>query len=348
MKAGVLEKYGLITWKDVPDPVSGDSDVLIKVTHASICGTDQHILKGEFHPRTRLPLIPGHEFAGMVAAVGSSVERFKTGDKVTVDPIIWCGECAACKMGHFPACTKLKLVGIDLDGGFAELLAVPEFMVYPVDDNIPGGHAALIGILSVGFHATKRAKLQAGDSVLIWGAGKVGQSILQAVRTITSGLVFMVDILDKRLRLSSDNYSNVIPVNALIEDPVAFIKDQTNGRGVDVAFEAVGHATLQNNMIHPVRGCVQSIRGAGKVCTLGLADNPAPIVMKELIWKEGLIITSRGSHGEYPDVIQHLKAGKLKPEILISRKIPADQMQKGFDLLESEPEHNLKIIIEIP
>ncbi|MGC9343719.1 MAG: alcohol dehydrogenase catalytic domain-containing protein, partial [Bacteroidales bacterium] len=100
MKAAVLENYGKINPKNIPDPVIKDDEVLVKVTYASICGSDQHIYKGEFHPRTKLPLVPGHEFAGVIMEIGKNVSGFKAGEKVTVDPIIPCGNCPACKRKH--------------------------------------------------------------------------------------------------------------------------------------------------------------------------------------------------------------------------------------------------------
>jgi threonine dehydrogenase-like Zn-dependent dehydrogenase len=346
MKAAVLTQYGKIKWEDVPDPVIRDSQVLVKVSYAGICGSDQHIFKGDFHPRTRIPMIPGHEFAGTIFEVGKKVKSIKSGEKVVVDPIIWCGECPACRLGQYPACTFLKLLGVDLDGGFAEYVAVNEEMVYKVNPKISDKHATLTEVYSIGFHACRRANLQKTDTLAIWGAGKIGQSILQAARTKTSGTIFMIDILENRLKIATDNYSDIVAINYLKEDPVALIKEHTKGRGVDIAFEAIGHAFLIKDRPHPVRGCIQSIRGAGTVCVLGLADEPAPIIMKELIWKEARIVASRVSQGEFSEAIHHLELGHLKPEILISDVIPGSSVQKAFQVLEEEPEHHLKILLK--
>ena len=160
MKAAVIEEYNKISWKNKTNPVPKDNEVLVQIAHASICGTDQHIFRGEFHPRTHLPLIPGHEFAGTVVKKGKDVLRLKEGDRVAVDPIIWCGKCPACQLGHFPACTSLKLVGIDLDGGFAEYISVNESMCFQLKEDIPLKHAALIELLAIGLHACKRAGLE--------------------------------------------------------------------------------------------------------------------------------------------------------------------------------------------
>ncbi|MCK5705908.1 MAG: alcohol dehydrogenase catalytic domain-containing protein, partial [Cyclobacteriaceae bacterium] len=103
MKAAVLEKYNEFNVVEKPDPVMTETDVLVRVQYASICGSDQHLYKGDFHPRTKLPFTPGHEFAGIVEKIGEQVDGFQIGDHVTVDPIMWCGECDACKNKHYPA-----------------------------------------------------------------------------------------------------------------------------------------------------------------------------------------------------------------------------------------------------
>jgi (R,R)-butanediol dehydrogenase/meso-butanediol dehydrogenase/diacetyl reductase len=346
MKAAILSEYNLVEWKEMDKPECGSGEVLIRVNFASICGTDQHIHKGEFHPRTQTPMIMGHEFAGEIVEVGSEVTGFKVGEKVAPDPIIWCGLCPACLRGHFPACTSLKLIGIDSDGGFVQYIALPPSMLYRLPSEIPDEHAALIEILSIGFHAKNKAGVEKEDVIAIWGSGKVGLCILEAVRTVTDKPVFMVDILEERLAIGPKHYDRVIPINALKEDPVERILKETEGKGVDIAFEAVGHAAKPDQLVNPVRGCVQSIRGGGTVCVLGLGSEPAPIVFKELIWKEGRIVSSRVSHGEYSEAISNLEKGNLKPEALISRILPASQTQEAFEILDANPANNIKILLD--
>jgi len=346
MNAAVLTEYKKVEWKSVDIPEISGNEVLIKVGYACICGSDQHVFLGEFHPRTVLPLIQGHEFAGVIVETGPDVKNFKPGDRVAVDPIIWCGHCPACKRHHYPACSALKLVGIDLDGGFSEFMKVPESMLYRVTDKISDKHAALVEVLSIGFHACNRAKVCAGDRIVIWGAGKVGQSILQAVRTKTQNTVIMVDILDERLAIAKKAYSDIHIVNAAKINAVEKIKELTGGEGVDIAFEAVGHAKDIAGVVNPVRGCIQSIRGAGIICVLGLSSEPSPIVMKELIWKEGIIMTSRVSHGEFAETIENMNMGTLKPDAIVTDILHPSQTQKAFEMLEEEPQKHLKILLK--
>jgi threonine dehydrogenase-like Zn-dependent dehydrogenase len=220
-------------------------------------------------------------------------------------------------------------------------------MAYAVEPNISDRDAALIEVFSIGFHACRRAELKKNDTVVIWGAGRIGQSILQAARTITENSIFIVDILDSRLQIAAHNFSRIIPINARQTDPLTVIRDYTKNRGVDVAFEAVGHAETLEERPHPVRGCILSIRGAGTVCVLGLADDPAPLIMKELIWREARIVASRVNHGEFSDAIYHLARGHLKPAALISSELPANEIQTAFQLLEQAPEKYLKFLIKV-
>jgi 2-desacetyl-2-hydroxyethyl bacteriochlorophyllide A dehydrogenase len=347
MKAAVIREYGKINLEEVKTPGLKSGNVLVRIKYASICGSDQHIFKGEFHPRTTLPLIAGHEFAGVVEEVGKDVKNIKRGEKVTVDPIIWCGKCAACKVGHYPACTSLKLVGIDLDGGFAEYISVPASMIFKIPENVSDEFAALVEILSIGFHASARAGLEKNDDILIVGTGKVGQSIMHAAKTITKGKIIMADILNERLSIASSAFPDIHTVNMASTDPIAFVKEVTNGRGVDIAFEAVGHEVNIEGRFNPVRTCINAIKGGGKVCVLGLSDHPTSILMKELIWKEARIITSRVSHGEFAGVIKALANGTLNPEKMITGVLNLGDAQKGFILLDKEPAKNLKILLKV-
>lgn len=347
MKAAVLESYKNFKWKEVEKPKVKAGEVLVRLKYASICGSDMHIFNGDFHPRTPIPYIPGHEMGGVIEEIGEGVQGFVIDDKVAIDPIIWCGKCPACQIEHYTACSSLKLLGIDMNGGFCELISVPSSMLYKAEKNIPDEHVALVEIYGIGFHANNRAQTKEGQTIAIWGAGRVGQVILQAARTKTKNTIFIVDVLDNRLNIASTNYENVVAINAAKENPVDVIKAQTNGKGVDIAFEAVGHADHIEGIPNPIRCCIQAIRGAGTVCVLGLSDEPAPIIFKELIWKEAKIVTSRNTHGEFSEVLTHLNNGSLKPEALISKVMPGSEIQTAFELLEKEKNNYLKVLLDL-
>ena len=347
MKAAVLQKYGRIEIENREIPPYSDDELLIRVKYASICGSDQHIYKGEFHPRTKLPLVPGHEFSGVIAGIGKKIKGYQLDEKVCVDPIIPCGNCPACKRNHFPACTSLKLVGIDLDGGFSEYIVVKPELVYKVPENVSLQSAALVELLSIGYHASSRAEVSANNSIVIWGAGKVGQAILHAAKTITKGAVFIVDILDERLSLAKNAFPDIHIINLKKVDAIEYIMENTNGFGVDIAFEAIGHYEEIEAKLNPARSCIKSIRGGGKVCVLGLSDEPTEVLFKELIWKEATIISSRVSHGEYKQSLENMKNGSLKPESMITSIVPLEQANDAFLALENDPANNLKILLDL-
>ncbi len=347
MKAAVTTRYKNIEWQDVPVPQVNDDDVLIHVGYAGICGSDQHIFLGEFAPRTSTPLIQGHEFGGRVAAVGKNVKDFQVGDRLVVDPIVPCGTCGACQIQHYPACTSLKLIGVDMDGGFGEYVTAKPHMCYKISETISDRHAALVELFSIGFHACNRSGIKAGDSALIWGGGRVGQVIMQAARTKTDQPIFVVDISDNRLKIAVETCRDIIPINPTKQNPVDVVREHTNGRGVDIAFEAVGHAVNIDGIPDPVIGCVRSIRGGGTVCVLGLSDHAVPLVMKEIIWREAKLIASRVSHGEFRDAIDNMEQGKLNPEALISKEKHASEAQNAFEILQADPDNNLKIILQV-
>ena len=227
------------------------------------------------------------------------------------------------------------------------MISVPQSMVLKLPGNIHGRHAALIELLSIGFHASKRAGVKKSDNIVIWGCGKVGNAILLASKIKSDGKIFLIDILDERLARAKEAFPDIVTINSSREDPVEMIREQTGNKGVDIAFEAVGHALISAHMVHPVRGCVQAIKGGGTVCVLGLSDQPAPLIMKELIWKEAKIIASRVSHGEFSETIDHLSEGSLNPDYLITASKPMNEAQKAFEILKAEPENHLKILLEL-
>jgi threonine dehydrogenase-like Zn-dependent dehydrogenase len=234
-----------------------------------------------------------------------------------------------------------------MDGGFGQYVAAKPHMLYKLTDNISDKLGSLVEVMGIGFHSVNRAEVKQSDHIAIWGTGKVGQCILQAVKTRTDGQIFLIDLLEDRLQLAKKAYPEVITINALNEDPVEIIKEKTDGKGVDIAFEAVGHDMSNGLTLNPVRGCIGVIRGAGKVIVLGLGDEPAPVVFKELIWKEAKIIASRVSHGEFAEVIDNMDKGRLKPDVLISDVFKASEVQTAFELLEKQPEKHLKILLKL-
>ncbi|MEW6580064.1 MAG: alcohol dehydrogenase catalytic domain-containing protein, partial [Chloroflexota bacterium] len=179
MQAAQVQAPGTARIVEMVTPLPGPGDVLIEVRAAGICGTDLHIYHGQYE--ATYPIVPGHEFSGVVAAVGSEVLRFRPGDRVTADPNIPCGRCPFCQRNEPNQCQSLAAIGVTRDGGFARYVVVPEGNVFPIG-SLPFDEAALVEPLACVVWGLKRVSVQPGDSVLIFGAGPMGCLVLQAVQ----------------------------------------------------------------------------------------------------------------------------------------------------------------------
>ena len=181
MKAGILFGAKDIRVGDVSDPVIGPDDVLLESHMAGICGTDLHIYRGEFEKRVSYPAIQGHEFGGIIVDAGANGSGFKAGDRVVIDPILSCHQCPACLTGHVNACQTLKLLGVDLDGGYGQFVSLPANRLFALPDSIPMKHAPMVEMYALGHHMLQRGRIQPGETVVILGAGKLGLSILDVL-----------------------------------------------------------------------------------------------------------------------------------------------------------------------
>ncbi|HSJ54140.1 MAG TPA: alcohol dehydrogenase catalytic domain-containing protein, partial [Anaerolineae bacterium] len=203
MKAGIVYADRDIRLGDAPDPRVAPDQVLVAPAYAGICGTDLHIYRGEFHDRVRYPAILGHEFGGIVQEAGRDVQGYRAGDRVVVDPILPCQACPACLSGHLNACRGLKLLGIDLDGGFGQYVAAPANRLYPLPDGVPLAHAPMVEMYGLGHHVLRRGQVQPGESVAILGAGRLGLSVLDVLcHTAGAVLTIVADLQPFRLEVA--------------------------------------------------------------------------------------------------------------------------------------------------
>src|SRR5256714_1482829 len=219
-------------------PAGGTNDLLIRVRAAGVCHSDAHYRAG-VSPVARLPLTLGHEVAGVVEQTGEHVENFKPGDRVCVHYLVTCGSCAFCRQGNEQFCATAEMIGKHRDGGYAEFIVVPERSVFRLPDEIPFEQGAVLMCSSAtSLHALNKARLRFGETVAIFGVGGLGISALQLARHFGAAEVFAVEINPHKLELAER--FGAIPVNASVGNPVAKIRELTDGRGVDVALELVG------------------------------------------------------------------------------------------------------------
>ena len=302
---------------DVPHPQVGPVDVLIRVQAAGICHSDAHYRAGRSRVEP-LPLILGHETAGVVEQVGHSVTRFQPGDRVCVNYMVTCGACDYCHRGSEQFCVSGKMIGKYRDGGYAEYLSVPGRSVFMLPDSIPFEHGAILMCSSAtAFHALRKARLQPGETAVVFGAGGLGMSAVQLAQAFGAAQVFAVDIRPEKLNLAEK--LGAIAINAAQADPVAAIRAQTGGRGVDVALELIG---LPLTMEQAFR----SLAILGRVAIAGITERAMSIApYMDLINKETEVIgVSDHLAQEIPLLLEWARTKKLDLSPLVTQVVPLD------------------------
>jgi 2-desacetyl-2-hydroxyethyl bacteriochlorophyllide A dehydrogenase len=346
MKAAILIDDQKIRFGEVPVPSPKKDQVLVHVHWASICGTDLHIFLGEFKPRVTYPRILGHEFSGVVESVGENVSHLKKGDRVVVDPILWCNQCPACLNGNQNACQSLRLLGVDIDGGFTEYVAADVDKVFKVPEGISLRNAALIELYSLGVHSTRKAMIEPGDKVVILGAGRLGLSVLEVIKQTAASWVCSVDHLKNRLEIAKKLRAD-LSIQVREKDPVEEILALTDGTGVDRVIETVGTAVGIENRDMPIAQAVRMVRHGGRIVVMGMGSQITPVFWKTFVEKEVQLVGSRVTLGDFPRALSLMSRGRFHPDLLISKECNLEETGEAFRLLEKEPHRFLKILIKV-
>jgi L-iditol 2-dehydrogenase len=341
MKAMVLTAYKRLEIQEVPRPEPGPHDVLVGVRACGICGSDVHGYDGSSGRRIP-PIVMGHEAAGVVEAVGSEVRRFRPGDRVTFDSTVHCGECGFCRAGQINLCDRRQVIGVSpgeyrRHGAFAEAVVVPDRIVCGVPDAVPLEHAAMVEPLSVAVHAVRRARIAAGDKAIVVGCGMIGLLTIQAAKAAGASSLVAVDLDESRLaqaaRLGAD-----VTLGAR-EDVAARIAELTGGRGVDVAFEAVGAAA-------PIATAVRALRKGGTLVLIGNVTPKVEIDLQAIVTRELSVLGTCASCGEYPESLALLARGAVRLEGLITATAPLEEGPAWFERLYAGERGVMKVILQ--
>jgi len=340
MKALVKYKSGVgnVELLDVEEPACGDEQVKIEVSHCGVCGTDLHVYHDTF--KNYPPVILGHEFAGVVVETGKSVKSITVGENVTVLPAsaVMCGECIYCRTGQFMFCSQRRGMGHGVNGALTRYAVVRHDQVYKIPDAFSLAEAALCEPFACAVQATTElTNVRLGDVALISGPGPIGLMCLkilaaEGIKTIVAGLS------DDRLRLeAAKKMGATLVVNVDEQDLMSVVAEETEGMGVDVAFECSGAAPS-------IRNCFQALRRLGRYTQVGISGREITLNFDQILYKQLHVVGSVAySVSTWHRLLKILNQRAIKLADLITHELPLEGWKTAFDLCERK--EAIKVLI---
>lgn len=335
----ILRGGGDLRYETVADPAPAPNEAIVRVEACSICGSDVHAYHGK-HPRLTFPRILGHEFAGEIVAVGSALKSFRVGQRVCCDIDFACGECGPCLEGRGNICEKLRTMGFDRDGAYAEFAAVPEFNLYVLPDDVSYDQASAIQVLGISYHAVAhRVKPQAGERIAVIGAGPIGLGAALIAQSMGAE-VTITDILDYRLA-KAKALGVAHTIDSREGDLRARALAATAGRGFDKVIECVGG--LQERT---VADAVSMVKRGGQITIVGtFPDNKATIPIAYIKDREIDLNFSRGNFKAFAPCLELVASGRVDPDLYISHRFPLTRAEDALKLLEARNVEAHKIVL---
>lgn len=345
MKAYVLHDINDFRYEEIKEPSLGAGEVLVAVKAAGICGSD---IPRVFRTGTySYPLIPGHEFAGIVEKVGEDVDTAWIGKRVGVFPLIPCKKCVPCQGKKYEMCEKYGYLGSRTDGGFAEYVRVPVWNLLEIPDNVMLEQAAMLEPMAVAVHAIRRAEVSQNDVIAVWGLGTIGLFTIMFLKEMGCRNILAIGNknfqkeMAKWFGISADCYCD-----GNTEDVNEWIQSKSNGRGADIVFECVG----KNETV------VQAVKNAAAGGKVQLVGNPAGdmTLTKDVYWrilrKQLTLLgtwNSSFTHEETDDwhyVLERLASGRIQPEKVITHRFSLEELREGFELMRDKREEYVKVM----
>ena len=343
---------------EIPIPKPGLDEVLIKVIYSGICGSEIHeyldgpiFIPMEPHPLTgtKAPQTMGHEFGGRIVDVGSNVKGIAVGTIVTVNPLLACGACHACRRGRPNLCENLAYYGLIGNGGHAEYAVVKAANCVPIPNDVPAEYIAFGEPAGVAYHAVNQAQLTPGSSVIIIGGGPIGQMVSQYARQAGAAKVFLTEIASSRIDLTKkvgavDEVFNPMDIKIMDE-----VMARTDGKGVDCAFECCGGS--KTGMLEDTAAqAVELTRAEGTTVMVGTFADATEFHFNNVVLTERKIVGSWVWHSyeEYSKAMQMIVEGKIKVLPLITRKVRIENaVSDGIQTLHLHKDEQLKILVDL-
>ncbi len=342
MKALLLSQYNQLDLADLPAPEPGPDEILVRVAACGICGSDVHGYDGTSGRRIP-PIVMGHEAAGVVASTGPGVSKYKTGDRVTFDSTVYCGECEFCRQGEINLCNNRQVVGVSCGdyrraGAFAEYVVVPQRIAYHLPEALEFKEAAMLEAVSVALHAVRVSEMKGGETALVIGAGMIGLLTLQAAKAAGASRVLVADIDRTRLETAKNigaDETLLLSGNDLVKE----ILRQTEGRGVDLVLEAVGRQET-------IAASIAAVRKGGTVTLIGNISPEVKIPLQAVVSRQIRLQGSCASSGEYPQAMELLANGKIKVKSLITAVAPLEDGPRWFERLHAGEPNLMKVVLD--
>jgi L-gulonate 5-dehydrogenase len=337
MRAAVTVAPRRIEIQDLPDPAPGLDEALVRVETAGICGSDLHMFDGS-NPYANFPRTQGHEFSGRVVAFGGSYDGpVKVGDRVTVEPLLWCGDCYPCRHGRPNCCERIKVLGVHTDGAFADLIAVKTRALFPAGP-LDAELTALVEPVSIGMQVVTRGQVTGEDTVAIYGAGVIGQAVLVCARD-RGARCLVVDKIPSRLALAKELGADAV-AEAGKDDVPMLIKEWSNGDGPAVAVDATGAPAV-------IRAAIDAVAPAGRVVIVGISEGEVSIPVITFSRKELTVLGSRNNAGVFGAALDLVQRLNDQLRVLITHRYDLSQAQDALTLALDHPQHAQKVLLTL-
>lgn len=341
MKSLLLSEYNHLEIVDLPVPALEPHEALVKVEACGVCGSDVHGYDGTSGRRIP-PIVMGHEAAGTIAALGSAVTGLAEGDRVTFDSTVYCGRCDYCARGEVNLCEQRQVVGVSCGdyrrhGAFAEYVAVPQHIVYRLPESISFPEAAMLEAVAVALHAVRLSPIAQAKTAVVIGAGMIGLLTMQAARAAGCPRVLIADVDPLRLKLATEVGADAA-LHASGDALIAEVLRLTDGRGVDVAFEAVGKNET-------VQGAIDCVRKGGAVTLIGNIASEVTLPLQKVVTRQLRLQGSCASAGEYPEAIALVASGKIQVKPLITVVAALEEGPRWFERLHAREPNLMKVIL---
>lgn len=307
-----------------------EGEVKVAVGYVGICGTDMHIYHGVMDQRVSIPQTIGHEMSGTVVEVGEGVTEYKSGDRVVVRPLDWCGECPTCEAGYTHICQNLKFMGIDTPGAFQNFWTVKARTLHRLPESVSLKQGALIEPLSVACHDISRSRLKAGEKAVVLGGGPIGQLVAAVAKSV--GAEVLISEPNEARREFAVEKLGVKAVNPIEQDLAAYVDEWTGTKGADVVFEVSG--------VQPAIDAMTAIAGRrGRIVMVAIHSQQPKIDLFQFFWKELELLGARVYEAaDFDMAIDLIASGKVDIDPFITSVSKLEEIGQAFASMDNNPQ----------